>query len=60
MAAYPHPQWTQVPDMVALLVRYFRLSEESARELIAELNDLRSLQSLTGYRAERATPPNDL
>ncbi len=46
--------------MVALLVRYFRLSEESARELIAELNDLRSLQSLTGYRAERATPPNDL
>ena len=39
-----------MPDMVALLVRYYSLSEESACELIAEMRDLTSLESLAGYR----------
>jgi hypothetical protein len=34
--------------MVALLVRYYRLSEESARELIVEMQDTRSLENSRG------------
>jgi len=41
-------------DMAALLVRYYHISPETARELIAEIRDTRSLQSLAGYRVARA------
>ena len=52
-------------EMVAVLMRYYRsMSRETAAELVTELRDTRSLQSLAGYRVARAvsasTPPNDL
>jgi hypothetical protein len=40
--------------MARLLVRYYGLNEETARELLMELRDIRSLQSLAGYRVARA------
>ena len=43
-------------DMAALLVSYYRVSLDTARELLLELRDKRSLQSLAGYRAARAVP----
>jgi len=42
-------------EMIQLLTRYYSVSEETARELITELSDLKSLQSLAGnYRVARA------
>jgi len=41
-------------NMIRLLVRYYHLSEESAREIIEELRDTTTLQSLAGYRVARA------
>jgi hypothetical protein len=53
-----------VPDMVVLSMRYYRLSEETAREVIAEMRDTTSLEVLAGLRGARAVPvptsPNDL
>jgi hypothetical protein len=43
-------------EMTALLVRYYHLSPETARELVMELRDTRSLRSLTLPRGERAVP----
>ena len=51
-------------DMAKVLMCYYALTEETARELVMELKDKRSLRSLAGYRVARAvsasTPPNDL
>jgi hypothetical protein len=44
-------------EMIQLLTRYYSVSEETARELITELIDLKSLQSLTEPRAARAVVP---
>ena len=41
-------------EMIQLLTRYYSVSEETAAELITELRDLKSLQSLTEPRAARA------
>jgi hypothetical protein len=41
-------------DMAALLVSYYHFSEETARELLTELRDTRSLGSLTQPYVERA------
>ncbi len=44
-----------MPELVNLLVSYYRLSPEGAQEVLAELRDLTSLQSLAGgYRVARA------
>ena len=50
-------------DMAALLVRYYHVSPETAHELVMELRDTTTLQSLAGYRVARAVcppPSNDL
>jgi hypothetical protein len=47
-------------DMAALLVRYYHVSPETARELVMELRDTRALASLTRPYGERAMPRNDL
>jgi hypothetical protein len=53
-----------VAELVNFLVSYYRMSEDTARELIAEGLDTTSLQSLAGCRVARAvptsTPPLDL
>ena len=41
-------------DMMQVLVRYYALSEETAREVVMELKDKTSLRSLAGYRVARA------
>jgi hypothetical protein len=44
-------------EMIQLLTRYYSVSEETARELIAEMRDTTSLASLAaGYRGARAVP----
>ncbi len=48
-------------DMVHYLARYYGFSEDSAREVVAELRSTESLKHLAGYGVARAvTPPNDL
>jgi hypothetical protein len=44
-------------DLVNLLRSYYGMSEETCRELIGEIKDMRSLRSLAGYRSVN-TPPN--
>ena len=47
-----------VDDLAAFLMRFYRwLSAETARELVAELEDTKSLQSLAGHRVARAVQP---
>jgi hypothetical protein len=50
--------------MTAFLVSYYRgMSQEDAQEILSELRDTRSLQSLTMSRAARAAdggPAHDL
>lgn len=41
-------------EMVNLLIRYYGLCPEGAQEVLAELRDTKSLQSLTEPRAARA------
>jgi hypothetical protein len=46
-----------VTEMTEFLMRFYAMSEEDAREVIAELKDRRSLEILAGYRvAARAVP----
>jgi hypothetical protein len=48
-----------MPEEIALLTSWYGLSPESAAELIAELPNKKSLESLAGYRVARAeNPPN--
>jgi hypothetical protein len=44
-------------EMVDFLMHYYGFSADTAREVLAELRDTTSLQSLAGgYRAARAVP----
>jgi len=52
-------------EMAAFLMRYYGLSEATAMEVVGELRDVRSLESLAGFRrvaqrCVRSAPPNDL
>lgn len=51
-------------DTIRFLANFYNLSSETAAELVTELGDLKSLQSLADYRVARAvpapTPPKDL
>ena len=44
--------------MIEVLMSYYGLGEEDAKELLTELKDTKSLQSLAEYRVARAVMPH--